>query len=99
MNDCKNIHEAYWEAICVENTLKWSLQRQITKGHVVKPIADDIQTDFEMPQPKHEQKDKKGPEFPSMSNDVQKVQAGRKDKQVVEVPHIDFVLGESSMED
>ena len=68
MTDCKNIYEACWEAIHVEHMIKRSRLRQITKGHVLKPVTDNIHTDIEMLDPKHEQKNKKELEFSSMCN-------------------------------
>ena len=56
MNDCKNIHEPYWEAIRVEHMLKRSRLRkakcqekrslQTTKSIVVEPLAEDNKTDI-----------------------------------------------------
>ena len=40
MNDCTNIHKAYCEAIRVEHIVKQSHLRQISKGHVVKPVVE-----------------------------------------------------------
>ena len=94
MNDCKNIHEECWQAIRVKHMLERSRLWQITKGHVVQPVAEDINIDIEMPEPKHEHKDNRGPKFPSINNVDQEMLAARKNKQVLEVPHIYFVLGD-----
>ena len=55
VNDCKTIHEAYWEAIRVERILKWSplekvtLQEgkssHLTTYHVELPVAEDMLTE------------------------------------------------------
>lgn len=37
---------------------------QITKGHVVKPVAKDIHTNIEMLEPNNEQKDENGHKLP-----------------------------------
>ena len=53
---------------------------RITKGHVVKPVAADIQIDIGMPKPK-EQKDEKGHQFPFTNNDDQySIDASSKEK-------------------
>lgn len=55
-------------------------------------MAEDIQTDIEISQPKHDQKDKKGPEFPSINNDDQEMLATRKTKKLLKFPILVLTL-------
>ena len=108
MNDCKTIHEVYWEAICVEYMLKHSRlwkatshegkSPQTTKDYDVEPVAEDIQTDTK---PKQETKDSMttfGSNFPSLDNGNQKIQAARETEELdmvrEEIDHLmDLVIG------
>ena len=104
MNDCTNIHEAYWEAIHVERMLKRShltkvtpQSPQIIEDHVEEPLTEDMQT-AKSERDIEDSKTTFGPKFPSMGNDDQNIQAAREDTSIVEIPHnnshIDFVFGD-----
>ena len=95
MRNCKNIHEAYWEAIRVESVLKQSHpgKDRLQEGKSPPLIADDVEEpmvkDMLTEKPGQDIEDSTttfGPEFPSMSNDNQNIQATREEASIVEIP-------------
>lgn len=78
MKDCKDIFQAYKEAICVEymfgrfclqksKSQKGKSQKKITEAHVVKPITENVKADIEQ-QKQAEEFKYKGPKFPSLES-------------------------------
>ena len=106
MIDYKTIHEAFWEAIRVEQILKRSHLVEVppqeeksshVTDHVEEPVPSDMQTD----QPELDTKDSistVGLEISPMSTNNSEVQISGDEAQVIDFPHInspiDFVFGD-----
>ena len=106
MNDSKNIHEAYWESICVEWMLKRSHLAKVTPHedklpHINDCVGELVLVDMQTDRPELDTEDSAstvGLEISPMSTNNPEVQPPSEEERVVDIPHInsliDFVFGD-----